>query len=179
MTLVLLVARLIPIERPPAITTDTPEVSAVVLLDGYDPLRHQFLPIFLGFQTSHRHIVLLRDHREEFNGKFRETRVLACVTHSLGNPLALLRCNVRGRKDPLCRIDQEEDEDLPVTRFRGILQLEWLDPVLVQVRECDASVGFGDHITDILHTRASPDTRDPQFTGLEGRRSWETHIFIS
>ena len=69
------------------------------------------------------------------------------------NPSSLLRRYVRGGKNPLSRIDQEEDEDPAVTRFCGILQSEWLDLVLVQVRECDASVGFRDHITDTLHTR--------------------------
>ena len=72
--------------------------------------------------------------------------------HGLGNPFVLLRCHVRSRRDLLGRIDQEEDKDLAVARFGGILQLEWLDLVLVQVRECDASVGFCNYVADTLDT---------------------------
>ena len=86
----------------------------------------------------------------------------------LGDPLALLRRHICGGEDPLCRIDQEEDEDLAVTRFAGILQVEWLDLVLVQVRECNASMRFGDHIAKILHARGAADTQTPQFAGLGG-----------
>jgi len=86
----------------------------------------------------------------------------------LGDP-PLLRRHVCGRKHLLCRIDQEENKDPAVTRSGGILQSERLEPVLIQVRECDASLCFGDHIADTLHTRDAPDTHVPQFTG-PGRR---------
>ena len=85
--------------------------------------------------------------------------------HGFGKPLVLLGRHVRSGKDPLCRIDQEEDEDPAVTRFGRVLQPEWLDLVLVQVRERDASVGFRDYIADILDTYGIPDTDVSQFTG--------------
>ena len=92
--------------------------------------------------------------------------------HGLGNPLALLRCHIRGRKDSLCRIDQEEDEDLAMTRFGGVPQAEWLDLVLVQVWECDTSVGFRDHIADILYARGGPNIYGPQFTRYGDVHDW-------
>ena len=150
----------------PAAGSNRAEISPGVLLHRYSPLRHQFLPILLSLQTSHRPIVLIRDHLDKFNGKSREGRVLACVTHGLGSPLALLRPNIGSRKDPMCRVDQEEYEDPAVTRLGGIFQAEWLYTVLIQVRERDTSVSFRDHIADILHTRAEPDTRSLQSTGL-------------
>ena len=155
---------LIPTEQPAA--RESPKVSPIVFFYGHKPLRHQCLPIFLGFQTSHRPLGLIRDHREDLIGKLRKTRVRTCATHGFDEPLALLGYHVRGGKDLLHRIDQEEDEDLAVTRFRGILQLERLDLVLIQIRECDASVGFGDHVPDVLHTWGVPGTRVPQLTGL-------------
>jgi len=115
--------------------------------------------MFLSFQTSHRSFVLTRDQLEDFKGKFRKRRILAGVVHRIGDPFALLGRHVRCGEDLPCRIDQEEDEDLAVTWFGGILQAEWLDLVLVQVRKRDASVGFGDHVANALHTRRIPDTR--------------------
>ena len=110
------------------------------------------------------------DHKG-FSGKFRKSRILTCAMRGLINPPTLLRPHIRGRKDPLHRVDQEEDEDPAVSRFRGILQPEWLDLVLVQVRECDASVSFRDHIANILHTRGVPGMNTLQFTKF-GRRRW-------
>jgi len=162
--ILLFVPCLIPKVRPVA-STNRAEIRPGVLLHRQDPLRHQFLPILLSFRTSHQPIVRSQDHLEKFGGKVRESGVLTCVTHNLGNPLALLRPNVGGRRNHMCRIDQEEGKDLAVTRFCRILQAEGLDPMLVQVRERDASVGFRDHIADILHTRAVPDTSDTQITG--------------
>ena len=49
----------------------------------------------------------------------------------LANPPTLLRRHIGGRKDLLCRIDQEECKDPAVTGFGGILQPEWLNLVLV------------------------------------------------
>ena len=89
----------------------------------------------------------------------------------LVNPPTLLRPHICGRKDPLHRVDQEEDEDPTVTRLHRILQPEWLDLVLVQVRECDTSVSFRDHIANILHTRGVPGMNTLQFTEL-GRCWW-------
>ena len=150
-------------------TQGSPEVTPVTFLHGYFPLRHQFLPVFLSFRTSHPTLGLVQDHREEFNGKFRESGILICVIHLTSYPFALLGRHIRGGKDLLCRIDQEQDEDLVVTWLGGILQTEWLHLVLVQVRERDASVGLGDHVADTLHTRGVPDTQVSQFPGL-GRR---------
>ena len=155
---------LIPTEQPAA--RESPKVSPIVFFYRHKPLRHQCLPIFLRFQTSHRPLGFIRDHREDLIGKLRKTRVRTCATHGFDEPLALLGYHVRGGKDLLRRIDQEEDEDLAVTRFGGILQLEWLDLVLIQIRECDASVGFGDHIANVLHTWRVPDMHVPQLTRL-------------
>ena len=105
-------------------------------------------------------------------------RILVSVVHSLGNPLALLRHHVRGGKDLPCRIDQEKDENLAVTRFGGIVQAEWLDLVLVQVRERDASVGFGDHIANTLHARGVPNTQVLQFIGLGAQTPGSAPIHI-
>jgi len=143
-----------------------PEVSPAILLSSCDPLGHQFHPVFLRFQTSHRALVLARDLGEELNGKFPKSRILACVVHGVGDPFVLLGRHVCGGEDPLCRIDQEKDEDLAVTGFGGIFQAEWLDLVLVQVWERDGSVGFGDHIADNLHTRSVAETPVPQFSGV-------------
>ena len=144
------------------------EVIPVILFPSCDPLRDQLLPVLLSFRTSHRPLDLAQDQREELNGKFRKTGILTGVIHSIGDPFALLRRDVCGGKDLLCRIHQEEDEDLAVTRFGGILQAEWLDLVLVQVRERDTSIGFGDHVADTLHTRGVTDKQVVQFTGLGG-----------
>ena len=163
----------------PRARANPPEVMPVILPSSYDPLRHQFHPVLLSFRTSHRPLILTRDHREQFNGKFRKTRILTGVIHSIGDPFALLRCHVCGGENPLCRIDQEEDEDLAVTRFGGILQAEWLDLVLVQVWECDASVGFGDHVADILDTRGVTDKQIVQLTGFGRGQRWVMHLSIS
>jgi len=156
-----------------------PKVSPVTLLCGHFPLEHQFLPVFLGFQTSHRTLVLVRDHREEFDGKLRDSGILTCIIHGVDGPFTLLGRHIRGGKDLLCRIDQEQDEGLAVTWLGGILQTEWLHLVLVQVRERDASVGLGDHVADTLHTRGVPDTQVSQFPGLGRSRCWITHLFMS
>ena len=79
-----------------------------------------------------------------------EGRVYICISRSLGHPPALLRCNIRSGGNPLGRIDQKKDEDFPVTRFGWILQVEWLNLMLIQVRERDASVSLGDNVSDIL-----------------------------
>jgi len=52
-----------------------------------------------------------------------------------------------------------------VTGSGGILQLEWLDLVLIQVREGNASMSFGDDVTDILDQSRIP-RGCLQFTGL-------------
>ena len=153
-------------------STNHSEVSTVVLLYKYGPLRHQFLSIPLSFLTSHRPIILVRNYLEEFNGEFRKSRVLACTMHGLGDPLVLLRRYVCSGRDPLCWVYQEEDEDLSVTRFSGICQVEWLDLVLIYVRECDASVRFRDYTADILHTWGLPDMYIPQFVALESCWCW-------
>ena len=101
------------------------------------------------------------------------------MVHCFGEPFALLRRYVRGGKNLLCWIDQEENEDLAVTRFGRVLQAEGLDLVLVQVWECDTSVGFGDHVADTLHTRGVTDRHVPQLVGLERRRRWVTHLSMS
>ena len=146
-----------------------PEIRPVVLLHGYDPLKHQPIPVFVSFQSSHCSLILTRDHREEFKGEFRKPRILTSLIHSVGNPLLLLRHNIRGGKDLPRGIEQEEDEYLAVTRFGGILQAEWLDLVLVQVRKRDTSMGLGDHIAHALHTRGVSDTHIAQFTGGESQ----------
>ena len=166
---------LIPKEDP-ATMGNYAEISPVALLHRYNPLRHQFLPILFSFQAGHGPLVLIRDHREEFRGEFREGGILACVMHGLGDPFALLRRHVRGRKDPLCWIDQEEDEDLAVTRPGGILQVEWLNLMLVRVWECDASVSFGDHVADVLHTRGVPDYHTLESAELKRRRCRLTYV---
>ena len=163
----------------PRKSTNHPEERLVVLLHKDRPLRHQFLPIFLSLRTSHRPFVLVRDHREEFEGEFCKSRVLTCATHGFSNPPVLLRCHVRGRRDLLRRINQEEDEDPAVTGFGGILQAEWLDLVLIQVRECNASVRFGYNIADILQTRGFPCAHIPQFIWFGKCRDWTTHLSIS
>jgi len=162
----------------PAARTNRPEVSPVVLLHRHNPLRHQFFPIFLSFRTSHGALVGIRDHLEEFNRNLPKSRDLTCAIRGLDNPLTLLGRHVRGRNDLLCRIDQEEDEYLPVAGPGGILQSERLDLVLVQVWECDASVSFGDHIANILYTWAGADMDCLQFTGLMRRRCQVTYLSI-
>ena len=96
----------------------------------------------------------------------------------LSDPFVLLGCYVRSGRDSLCWVYQEEDEDLSVTRFSGILQVEWPDLVLMNVRKRDASVRFGDHTADFLHTRIKPDTHVSQFTGLGRRWCLVTYLSI-
>ena len=94
-----------------------PEVSPL-LLHKYNPLRHQFPPILLSFQT--RHCLLdrgglrvgtyarkrkLSGDRGELNGKPRKNRILTCAVRGLANPPTLLRRHIRCRKDPLCQIN--------------------------------------------------------------------------
>lgn len=127
------------------------KVSISSMLHKYSPLSHQFFPVFFSVRASHRSIILLRDHRENFCREPCERGVRAHTVHSLGNPLALLGRNIRGRKNPLGWINQEEDEDSSVTGSGGILQVEWLDLMLIQVRKGNTSMSFGDNVTDILH----------------------------
>lgn len=54
------------------------------------------------------------------------------------------------------RVDEEEHEDLAVTGLGGIFQSEGRDEVLVEVRECDASVFLRDDLADVLHARLVP-----------------------
>lgn len=77
--------------------------------------------------------------------------------HNLCNPLGLLGRDVRGRRNSLGWIDQEEDQDLSVSGFGGVLQVEWLDLMLIQVREGDASVSLRDNVTNILDQRRVPE----------------------
>ena len=112
----------------------------------HSPLTHQSPSVFFSIQTRPRSIIHLRYYREDLDRKPRKGRACVCIVHGLGHPLALLRCNVRGGRDLLGGINQEKDKDFPVTRFCGILQVERLDLVLIQVRERDASVSLDDHV---------------------------------
>lgn len=127
-----------------------PKVFLIVLFHEYSPLAHQFLPVFFGLRAAHTPIVPLRDHREDLGRESCKCGVRARGAHSLRHPIALLGCNIRGGRDLPGRINQEEHKDFPATGFGRVLQLEWLDLMLIQVRECDTSVGLGDDITDIL-----------------------------
>jgi hypothetical protein len=73
--------------------------------------------------------------------------------HNFCNPLALLGRNIRGRAEPSGWDRPRKDEDLPVTGFSRILQLERLDLVLIQVREGDASVSLSDDVANVLDQR--------------------------
>lgn len=127
-----------------------PKEISIVLLHEYGPLVHQLLPIFLGLPTAHSLTSPLRNYAEDFDRKLRKCRICIRTVHSLHNPLTLLGCNIRGRGDSPSRINQKEDEDFLVTRFCRVLQVEWLNQILIQVREYDASMGLGDDITDLF-----------------------------
>ena len=153
-----------------------PKILLTIRLHKHSPLGHQFLPVFFGFQTSHRSILLLRDHREDFDREPREHGFWIRAVHNLGQPLTLLRSNIRGRGDPMSRIDQEEYENLSVTGLGVVFQVEWLYHVLIQVRERDASMSLGDDVTYILYQRRMPETRSLNLRIVE---LWTLHAYRS
>ena len=89
-------------------------------------------------------------HREDLDREPRKGKARVCIVRDLNHPLALLRCNIRGERNPPGGINQEKDEDFLVTGLCGILQVERLNLALIQVRERDASVSLGDNVADLL-----------------------------
>jgi hypothetical protein len=57
-------------------------------------------------------------------------------------PSDILRGNLSGGDNPLRWVDKEEDEDLPMTWFSFVFELERSDGMLVDVREYKDSSGL-------------------------------------
>ena len=74
----------------------------------------------------------------------------------IGQPFLLLRSDVGSGRNSERRIDEEKYEDFAVPGFLWVSEAEGLDLVLVEVWECDAAVGFGDHVPDFLYARYTP-----------------------
>lgn len=126
------------------------KVLFVIPLHEYNILGHQLLPVFLRLRTRHRPIGLLRNHREDLKRELRERRIGIRTTHDLAHPLPLLKYS---RRD--LRVDQE-DQGFSTTGFGGILQVERLNLMLVQVWECSAPMRLRDSVTDIIEPRSDP-----------------------
>jgi len=71
-------------------------------------------------------------------------------------PFLLLGSDVCSGGNPERGIDEEEYEDFAVPGFLWIGESEGLDLVLVEVGERDAAIGFGDHVSNFLHTWNAP-----------------------
>ena len=74
----------------------------------------------------------------------------------IGQPILLLGSDVCSGGNSERRIDEEEHEDFTVARFLRVGESEGLDLVLVEVRECDAAICFGDHVSNFLYAWYAP-----------------------